>query len=265
MKRWLLLPVYALFATASLLLAQTYPGSSNTAGSGGVMAPRGCGSPESVDLSNGLVRYYRMEEPSGGNRVNVLSGADALVPLATVPTGTGKYGNGADTAAGSSAFHQNVSVMFPTNGGTYTVDFWLKAAQFTDFNGGLAPPFPLFGSSNVTGGLDLTVNNTSGNSLKLIVYPTGTLSTNLTVPLTRFAHVTLWFQPGSPGTLGVDVDGDYRTASTTVSFSNTLIEDIGYFANQSGTLGIYDEMGVWSRMLNKCEREARQHGAIYPF
>lgn len=216
-------------------------------------------------LTDNLVSYWQMEEPSGSRYDSV--GSNTLTDVNTVTSATGIYGIGGDfEASNSERLTRGAQTWGVSNAWTWS--FWYKPESFTG-NPRIIFMGPDGGANNIvigitTGGkLFINLFNSSGTGFKEYANGSSTMSTGSWYHIVATWDGTnlLGYVNNSSQTFTKNVDN----AGTMTDSSRGLV--IGSTAaGTAPTDGVLDEIAIWSRALSTTEITQLYNGGLaYPY
>lgn len=219
-------------------------------------------------LPTGLYEYWKFEEASG-QRAGSIFGLVWNQPGGAVAGVAGKSGNGASISSGS--WLQAQAADFLDAGNSFTVSFWMFPTAYQETSGAGSPI--LINVSGTGSGFDLIKVQASTN-IRYTVYAGGGNVSKGGNPLPTGAwhHVILTCTPNPPSSIcNFRVDGgSFSTVQTGFSSpSGTLdVMQFSYTNGLDGVTAIFDEVGVWRRVLTVPEMDYLYNGGtgrFYPF
>lgn len=214
-----------------------------------------------VDLLEGLVSWWQMEEASGVRYDS--HGFSHLSDINTVGIGLGAVGNGAVFIAANNEQLSTASTAVYTAGNDYTIALY---ADFTTSSSGLT--YLAIRQLTGTGPYEYQIYYNSGyfyfrisDSSGSPNYSTGSNCNALTIPGQAFIIASL--ESNIP-TLWCNGQLTQAAGGPTTAYSNpSLVTYIGRGHTTSTNNILLDEVAYWSRALNQDEKEFLYNGGLW--
>lgn len=224
-------------------------------------------------LLTDLVAYWKLEEASG-NRADSL-GFSNLAPTNTPGNAAGKQGNGLSLVAASS---QYLSVASNSNLVLGDFDFTVAGwVNLTTVTGSSKSGIAKWNTTALSKEFSVGYYNTGVTKFQFYISGNGVTAASVSAGTPNPAVAGTWYfvlsyHDAASNVIGISVDNATATtaAHTTGCYVGSSALNLGTIADPLGEYGngVYDEFGIWKRLLTATEKSALYNGGFgttYPF